>query len=118
MKKFFMLALIAVSMLIVSCGKNSDDTQPENVRLVGTWKCVKIERVEDGKRIDPRDVKDDGCTKYVFTDKVYTIFFINDEEGGVSTGPVMSCVKKAYLSPAAACAPSGNDMTWRTSVSG
>ncbi|MFK8284966.1 lipocalin family protein [Capnocytophaga canis] len=82
MKKFFMLALIAVSMLTVSCGKNSDDTQPENVRLVGTWKCVKIERVEDGKRINPREVKDDGCTKYVFTDKVSTYFFINDEEGG------------------------------------
>ncbi|SPX54501.1 ISSod13 [Klebsiella pneumoniae] len=35
----------------------------------------------------------------------------------VSTGPVMSCVKKAYLSPAAAFVPSGNGTTWRTSVS-
>ncbi|EOS93366.1 integrase catalytic subunit, partial [Erwinia tracheiphila PSU-1] len=33
-----------------------------------------------------------------------------------STGPVMSCVKKACLPPAAACAPYGNDTTWRTSV--
>ncbi|CEN51005.1 hypothetical protein [Capnocytophaga canis] len=82
MRKFFMLTLIVVSMLTISCGKNSDDSQTENVRLVGTWKCVKIERVKDGKRIDPRDVKDDGCTKYVFTDKVCTYFFINDEEGG------------------------------------
>lgn len=69
-----MLALIAVSMLTISCGKNSDDTQTENVRLVGTWKCVKIEDVRYGKRINPRDVKDDGCTKYVFTDKVFTFF--------------------------------------------
>lgn len=82
MKKFFMLALVAVASLVASCEKNSDDTQTENVRLVGTWKCVKIERVEDGKRIDPREVKDDGCTKYVFTDKVLTYFFVNDEEGG------------------------------------
>ncbi|ATA73073.1 hypothetical protein CGC49_07175 [Capnocytophaga sp. H4358] len=82
MKKFFMLALVAVASLVASCEKNSDDIQPENIRLVGTWKCVKIERVEDGIRIDPRDVIDDGCTKYVFTDKVLTYFFINDEKGG------------------------------------
>ncbi|GIM61300.1 hypothetical protein CAPN008_13500 [Capnocytophaga canis] len=79
MKKFFMLALVAVASLVASCEKNSDDIQPENIRLVGTWKCVKIERVEDGIRIDPRDVIDDGCTKYVFTDKVLTYFFVNPE---------------------------------------
>ncbi|EOS95566.1 hypothetical protein ETR_07636 [Erwinia tracheiphila PSU-1] len=33
-----------------------------------------------------------------------------------STGPVMSCVKKACLPPAAAWAPSGNDTIWETSV--
>ncbi|MFK8264950.1 hypothetical protein [Capnocytophaga cynodegmi] len=75
MRKFFMLALIAVSMLTISCGKNSDDTQTENARLVGTWKCVKLESIRNGKRVSLQEVKDDGCSRYVFTDKILTTYY-------------------------------------------
>ncbi|CEN34122.1 hypothetical protein [Capnocytophaga cynodegmi] len=80
MKNILKLALVAVALLVASCGKNSDDNQTENARIVGTWKCVKREDVKDGKRINPREIKDDGCTKYVFTDKVLTHFYPREED--------------------------------------
>ncbi|GIM51110.1 hypothetical protein ACI76O_00710 [Capnocytophaga cynodegmi] len=80
MKNILKLALVAVALLVASCGKNSDDNQTENARIVGTWKCVKREDVKDGKRINPREIKDDGCTKYVFTDKVLTDFYPREKD--------------------------------------
>lgn len=87
MKNILKLALVAVALLVASCGKNSDDNQTENARIVGTWKCVEREDVKDGKRINPREIKDDGCTKYVFTDKTLVHYSPRDEDS--------KCVKQS-----------------------
>ncbi|GIZ14258.1 hypothetical protein [Capnocytophaga catalasegens] len=79
MKNILKLALVTVSMLVVSCGKN-DDTPTENARILGTWKRVKTEDVKDGKRVNPRDVKDDDCSKYVFTNKTLTNYYPREED--------------------------------------
>ncbi|MFK8284242.1 hypothetical protein [Capnocytophaga canis] len=87
MKKILNLALVAVALLVVfSCGKNSDDTQTENARIVGTWKPFKREDLRDGKIVESRRIEDDGCDRLVFTDKVLISFYRGDEDNKCVSG--------------------------------
>ena len=68
MKRILNLALVAVAILVVSCGKKDDDSVSSK-DLVGTWSLESI--VQDGEKA----VLDD-CNKkseIVFTDKEYSL---------------------------------------------
>ncbi|MFJ1430466.1 hypothetical protein ACILE2_06625 [Capnocytophaga canimorsus] len=61
---------------LASCGKNSDDNQTENARIVGTWKNLEIVWVDDNgvRETSTKREEDDGCRKTVFTNKKITFF--------------------------------------------
>ncbi|MDO4729533.1 MAG: hypothetical protein Q4B43_11095 [Bacteroidota bacterium] len=98
MKNILNLALVAVALLVVfSCGKNSDDTQTENARIVGTWKCVKIEYLKGGQVTVEGKGGDIECEKTIFTEKHRETYYFDKEAGGCYKLSALYSIEKDRL---------------------